>query len=212
MPDEHTESVAKSQLHAVQRRLNADDLRDKVEYDSHRRLVDSALLSSNGATDKLGAMAETQGQLVAFIVQQSQREPARLAEAFAHAHVCLFRKDEHGVFLDPPWDAAIEAALKRYAAADTAEESESSAEITLPLIGKIFTGKGKAAVVFMSFLGVTVALSLVIGGLLYWQSSRFADLVDRKFEAASVERASNNRQAVDRSNDIRSDIEADSRN
>lgn len=102
-------SIAKAQLEDVKERIHAEDMRDKTEFDGHRRLIESAIISSNGAADKIGAMAETQGQLVAFIVTQSVREPDRLAKAFKDAHMCpvaaltTFDKEGNPVY---PWQAS----------------------------------------------------------------------------------------------------------
>ncbi|GEM_PF-4583382 len=80
---------AKIDLEALGERCRNDEhLRDNPDYDGHRRLIESAIVSSNGAPDKLGAMAATQGQLVAFIVTQALREPARMKLAFEAVHVC----------------------------------------------------------------------------------------------------------------------------
>lgn len=206
--DEHQSSAAKAQLKALKARLEDSEHWSKADFDGHRQLVNSAIISSNGAIDKIAAMAETQAQLVAFIVQQSQREPARLAEAFAHAHVCLFKKGEDGEFVDPPWQPAIETAIAAAFRGHALEPQapESSAEITLPVLGKIFSGRGKASVVFVGGLSVVVVLGLMMGGLLYWQSARFADLVDRRFEAAARERSMNDGRAVGRAADIQNTI------
>jgi hypothetical protein len=190
-------SIAKAQLESINARLTGQELRDKPEFDGHRSLVDSAIESSNGAVDKVASMAETQGRLVAFIVQQSLREPDRLATAFQKAHICHFQTDGKGNFIDPPWqpaiEDAIEVAFREHSKA--ADAPESSIEIKVPVIGTLLIGKGKAAAAVAGALGKVAMYAIVVGALLYWQSARFQEFVERRFAVASDERALNNDRA-----------------
>lgn len=148
MSDHGETSPAKAQLEAVLERCNSEDIRDKDRYDAHRRLLRKAIFSTNGAQNKIEAMAETQGELVAFIATQSIREPARLAEAFASVHMCPFRKDENGNIIDPPWvrytDAAFEAFKKE--AIDATPAAEESLSFSLPKHPEFVKWKGKESV------------------------------------------------------------------
>jgi len=84
-------SIARAQLEGIKKQVEHDDLRNNPLYDGHRRLIDCAIFSTNGAPDKVVAMAETQGELVAFTVTQSLREPDRLTDILTPVIVSAIR-------------------------------------------------------------------------------------------------------------------------
>lgn len=72
--------VAKGQLYDLKDRLHGEGFADKPEWDGSRALVLSAIRSSNGSDDKIRDMAETQGQLVHFMVQEKLRTPPPITQ------------------------------------------------------------------------------------------------------------------------------------
>lgn len=96
-------SGAKDKLEGIKERIGPNsNLADDPHFDGWRDLVDAAITSTNGTPDKIQAMAETQGLLVAVLTQSAVREPERLKEFFIEIHkdVCpitpLIHTDSNG--------------------------------------------------------------------------------------------------------------------
>jgi hypothetical protein len=180
MPTEPSSAV-RAQLEDLADRCNASDLRDQEQFDGHRRLIASALHSTNGAVDKISAIAETQGQLAAFIVQQSIREPHRLALAFKEAHSCPLETDEiTGKIINSPWERmlnehVIEEAKKEMLQFNQSEKDKREAghelpntvEFTIPFTKSKIVSTGKSATIITGMLALAVICVFGIVGVLY---------------------------------------------
>ena len=80
-------SGAKDKLEGIKERIGPNsNLADDPHFDGWRDLVDAAITSTNGTPDKIHAMAETQGLLVAVLTQSAVREPERLKDFFLEVH------------------------------------------------------------------------------------------------------------------------------
>lgn len=188
------ESIAKAQLEELKGRYHSKEMIDLSEFDGHRRLIDSAIFSSNGAPDKVGAMAETQGQFVAFAVTQALREPDRLEK-----------------IITPIVLAALTAAIAEHASACAAKSvsavDDSNVEFALPLIGKILSGHGKAATKMASSLALLAIIVALMFGYGYWQNSSFRAAMTAELDRAMEQRAHSDQQAVSRTAAVRADIQ-----
>jgi len=80
-------SGAKDKLEGIKERIGPNsNLADDPHFDGWRDLVDAAIKSANGAPDKIQAMSETQGLLVAVLAHNAVREPDRMKSYFEAVH------------------------------------------------------------------------------------------------------------------------------
>lgn len=71
------DGVANSQLRDLNVRLLGERSKDPA-WDSARALVAAAISTTNGSEDKIKDMAETQGLLIHFLIQEKERAPSPL--------------------------------------------------------------------------------------------------------------------------------------
>ena len=189
-----SESIAKAQLEELKGRYHSKEMIDLPEFDGHRRLIDSAIFSSNGAPDKIAAIAETQGQQVAFAVTQTIREPDRLEKIITPIVLAAITEaiKEH----------ADNCGVKQFPVAD-----DSNILITLPIIGPILSSHGKAATVMAGKLALFAIIISLMFGYGYWQNSSFRKAVTAELDRAMEQRSRSDQQAVSRTEAVRAEIQ-----
>ena len=145
-------SVAKQQLEDMNRRLLEEHHKDAT-WDGAVALVKSAIISSNGAPDKIAAMAETQALMVHYLVQREERASKpltvddievilKMAKA-AHDGACLL---SDMVILGPLGERKLDVAKLAAAVTAVSPVTEDSLAINLPKFPKFMELKGRASV------------------------------------------------------------------
>ncbi len=191
------DGVAKQQLDLLSHRLHTEFVADEA-LDGSRVLVLSAIKSSNGSTDKIKDMAETQGLLVHFMVQEKLRTPDpitpdQLKQALLEVHdaACplgeVVTTDVHGRRrIDP---VKLLSLLPSTAKDVRVEVQEDGAAVSLSFKEGL-KAHGFPAVVF----ACVVAILFTVGGMVYavnkWQTTKMQTMMnalDAKFQTMSAE-------------------------